>query len=52
MMQGRGAILPYWEQAMPAMPDEMLQEHLRIVADAMAAGGGEAFPEEWRASAR
>jgi len=44
MMQGRGAILPYWEQCFPAMPDELLQEHLRIVADALAAGGGVAFP--------
>lgn len=44
MMQGRGAILPYWEQVMPAMPEEMMQDHLRIVAEALAAGGGEAFP--------
>ncbi|KJL47764.1 hypothetical protein RS84_01392 [Microbacterium hydrocarbonoxydans] len=51
MMQGRGAILPYWEQAMPAMPDDMLQDHLRIVAEALAAGGGEAFPHGRPASA-
>lgn len=44
MMQGRGAILPYWEQSLPAMPDEMMQEYLEIVANALAAGGGEAFP--------
>lgn len=44
MMQGRGAILPYWEQAMPAMPDDMMTEYLEIVADALAAGGGTAFP--------
>lgn len=44
MMQGRGAILAYWEQSLPAMPDEMMQEHLEIVAQALAAGGGEAFP--------
>lgn len=44
MMQGRGAILPYWEQSMPAMPDEMMSEYLEIVADALAAGGGRAFP--------
>lgn len=44
MMQGRGAILPYWEQSMPAMPEEMMQEYLTIVAEALAAGGGEVFP--------
>lgn len=44
MMQGRGAILPYWEQCMPAMPGEMMRRYLRIVAEALAAGGGEAFP--------
>ncbi len=44
MMQGRGAILPYWEQVMPAMPEEMMREHMRIVAEALAADGGEAFP--------
>ncbi|WP_217180566.1 hypothetical protein [Streptomyces sp. AC495_CC817] len=44
MMQGRGAILPYWEQCLPAMPDEMMGEYLDIVAYALAAGGGEAYP--------
>lgn len=44
MMQGRGAILPYWEQSMPAMPDEMMREYLETVANALAAGGGVAFP--------
>ncbi|MGW8482897.1 hypothetical protein ACWGJP_07140 [Microbacterium sp. NPDC055903] len=44
MMQGRGAILPYWEQSMPAMPDAMMREHLEIVALALAEGGGIAFP--------
>ncbi|GGD64179.1 hypothetical protein [Microbacterium murale] len=44
MMQGRGAILPYWEQSMPAMPEEMMNEHIVIVAESLAAGGGEAFP--------
>lgn len=44
MMQGRGAILPYWEQAMPAMPEAMMNEHIDIVANALAAGGGKAFP--------
>jgi len=44
MMQGRGAILPYWEQSMPAMPEEMMREYLEIVVDTLVAGGGEAFP--------
>lgn len=44
MMQGRGAILPYWEQCLPAMPEEMMQQNLDIVAHALAAGGGEAYP--------
>ncbi len=44
MMQGRGPILPYWEQCLPAMPDEMMRENLEIVARGLAAGGGEAFP--------
>jgi hypothetical protein len=44
MMQGRGAILPYWESVMPAMPDDLMQEYLAIVADRLAEGGGEAFP--------
>jgi hypothetical protein len=29
---------------MPAMPEQMQQDHIRIVAEALAAGGGEAFP--------
>lgn len=44
MMQGRGPILPYWEQVMPAMPDELMQNNLRTVAHELAAGGGAAFP--------
>ncbi|MFT4259845.1 hypothetical protein [Microbacterium sp.] len=44
MMQGRGAILPFWEQCLPAMPDDMMRENLETVACALAAGGGEAFP--------
>lgn len=46
MMQGRGAILPYWEQVLPAMPEEMAREHIEIVARALAeSGDGEAWPE-------
>ncbi len=44
MMQGRGAVLAMWDDLLPAMPEEMLREHLAIVAHALAAGGGEAFP--------
>ena len=44
MMQGRGAMLAFWEDVLPAMPEEMKHEHLEIVAQALAAGGGEAFP--------
>ena len=44
MMQGRGAMLAFWDDVLPAMPDEMQAEHLRIVAEAMAADGGRTFP--------
>lgn len=44
MMQGRGAILPFWEQCLPASPDEMAAENIETVARALAAGGGTAFP--------
>lgn len=44
MMQGRGAMLAFWNDLLPAMPDELAAEHLRIVAESLAAGGGEAFP--------
>lgn len=46
MMQGRGAILPYWEQVLPAMPEDMAREHIDIVARELAASGdGDAWPE-------
>jgi len=51
MMQGRGAVLAFWDGVLPAMPDDMLQDHLRIVAEALAVGGGEAFPHGRPASA-
>ena len=44
MMQGRGAALAFWDDMLPPLPQDMLDEHLQIVADALAAGGGEAFP--------
>jgi hypothetical protein len=44
MMQGRGAMLAFWDDVLPDMPEEMKAEHLDIVARSLAAGGGEAFP--------
>lgn len=44
MMQGRGAMLAFWNELLPAMPDDLAAEHLRIVAEALATDGGEAFP--------
>lgn len=45
MMQGRGAMLAFWNDLLPTMPNDLAAEHLRIVAEALAAGGGEAFPD-------
>ena len=44
MMQGRGAILEFWNDILPAIDDDMMREHLDIVASALAAGGGETYP--------
>ena len=44
MMQGRGAMLAFWDDVLPAMPEDLVREHLRIVAESLASGGGEAFP--------
>jgi hypothetical protein len=44
MMQGRGAMLAFWDDVLPAMPDDLMAEHLQIVAESLASGGGEAFP--------
>lgn len=44
MMQGRGAMLAFWDDVLPAVPDELVAEHLRIVAESLAADGGTAFP--------
>lgn len=43
MMQGRGAMLAFWDDVLPAMPDDLLREHLHVVATELAAGGGEAL---------
>jgi hypothetical protein len=44
MMQGRGAMLAFWDDVLPAMSDEMRDEHLGIVARSLAEGGGEVYP--------
>ena len=45
MMQGRGAVLALWDDVLPAMPAAMVRDHLAVVAEALAAGGGRAFPQ-------
>jgi hypothetical protein len=45
MMQGRGAMLAFWNDVLPAMPAELAAEHLEIVATGLAAEDGEAFPD-------
>ena len=45
MMQGRGAMLAFWNDVLPTMPDELAREHLRIVAESLAERGGQAFPD-------
>ena len=42
MMQGRGPMLAFWDDVLPEMPEEMQTEHLRIVAEGLASGGGSA----------
>jgi hypothetical protein len=44
MMQGRGPMLAFWDDILPEMPSGLQQEHLRIVAESLAAGGGTVFP--------
>ncbi len=44
MMQGRGPMLAFWDDVLPEMPSDLQDRHLRIVAEALAAGGGTAFP--------
>ncbi len=45
MMQGRGAMLAFLDDVLPAMPEDLVREHLRIVATSLADAGGTAFPE-------
>jgi hypothetical protein len=44
MMQGRGAMLAFWDDVLPEVPSELVTQHLRVVAGALAADGGEAYP--------
>jgi hypothetical protein len=44
MMQGRGAMLAFWNDILPELPADLAAEHLSVVAEALAADGGEAFP--------
>jgi hypothetical protein len=44
MMQGRGAMLAFWDDVLPDLPADLQAEHLRIVAESLASRGGTAFP--------
>lgn len=44
MMQARGAVLAFWDGMLPAMTKDMGGDYISIVAEALAAGGGETFP--------
>ncbi|QTX05759.1 hypothetical protein [Agromyces archimandritae] len=44
MMQGRGAMLAFWDEVLPPLEPELAETNNRIVAEALAAGGGRAFP--------
>ena len=43
MMQGRGPMLAFWDDVLPRLPEDLQREHHRVVATAMAEGGGEAL---------
>lgn len=43
MMQGRGAMLAFWADVLPPLPDDLLAANARTVAAAMAEGGGESL---------
>jgi hypothetical protein len=44
MMQGRGPMLAFWDDVLPAMSDDLMSVHLGVVAEEMARGGGQPFP--------
>jgi hypothetical protein len=43
MMQGRGYMLAVWDDVLPKTDPELIAENKRRVAQALAAGGGEAL---------
>ena len=43
MMQGRGAMLAFWDDVLPATDPALIAENARQVAAALAKGGGKAF---------
>lgn len=43
MMQGRGAMLAFWDDVLPPLPEDMVASNARAVAAAMAKGGGESM---------
>lgn len=44
MMQGRGAMLAFWDEVLPPVPEELQTTHFEIVAQSLASRGGTAFP--------
>lgn len=45
MMQGRGAMLAFWDDVLPDVPGGLATEHFRVVAESLASRGGTAFPD-------
>lgn len=44
MMQGRGAMLAFWDDVLPPLPEALQATHLDVVAQSLASRGGIAFP--------
>ncbi len=44
MMQGRGAMLAFWDDVLPDLPEDLKATHFDVVARALAADGGVAYP--------
>lgn len=45
MMQGRGAMLVFWDDVLPDVPADLAAEHFGVVAESLASRGGTAFPQ-------
>ena len=43
MMQGRGAMLAFWDDVLPPTEPDLIAANRRQVAQAMASGGGQAL---------